>query len=93
MTYCLDLIVLGHKKVFTVLKEMMSKSKQQQSKERYYLGQYVNRTELARGSNTHKVASVFLPEFCSFKIKLLLYSYLKDAISRNYQTFKHKSFK
>ena len=90
MTYCLDSIVSGHEKVSTVLKEMISKSKQQKSKERYYPGQYVNWTELARGSNTHKVACVFLPEFCSFKIKLLLYFYLKDAISHNYETFKHK---
>ena len=59
LTYCLDSIVLEHEKVFTVLKEMMSKSKQQKGKERYYPGQYVNWTELARGSNTHKVASVF----------------------------------
>ena len=72
---------------------MMSKNKQQKGKERYYPGQHVNWTELARGSNTHKVASVFFYEFCSFKIKLLLYSYLKDAISRNYEAFKHKSFK
>ena len=30
MTYCLDLIVTGHQKVFTILKEMMWKSKQKQ---------------------------------------------------------------
>ena len=59
LTYCLDSIVLEHEKVFTVLKEMMSKSKQQKGKEKYYPGQYVNWTELARGSNMHKVASVF----------------------------------
>ena len=90
MTHCLDSIVSGHEKVFAVPKEMMLKSKQQKGKEKHYPGQYVNWTELARGSNTHKVACVFLPEFCSFKINLLLYFYLKDAISHNYETFKHK---
>ena len=59
MTHCLDSIVSGHEKVFTVPKEMMLKSKQQKGKEKHYPGQYVNWTELARGSNTHKVARVF----------------------------------
>ena len=59
MTYCLDSVLSGHEKVSTVLKETMSKSKQQKGKEKYYPGQYVNWTELARGSNMHKVASVF----------------------------------
>ena len=58
MTHCLDSIVSGHEKVFAVPKEMMLKSKQQKGKEKHYPGQYVNWTELARGSNTHKVAWV-----------------------------------
>ena len=37
--------------------------KQTTVKAKYYSGQYVNWTELARRSNMHKLACVFLPEF------------------------------
>ena len=70
----------------------VEKENNSKDKERYYSGQYVNWTELAQSNDTHEVPCVFfylsfghsiIKGSSSFKINLLLYSFLKDAISLN----------